>query len=108
MMDTRFPLSLRNVEGELHEPGIEIIRLRLSQMDPAPEPAAWKLGASEWKAMRFVISVSAAGLKLAVGRTTALRTRICPFDGESRQCSASGGCEARRSSPPSMRRSTTC
>ncbi len=32
-----------------------IIRLRLSQMDPALEPAAWNLGASEWKAMRHVI-----------------------------------------------------
>lgn len=32
-----------------------IIRLRLSQMDPALEPAAWNLGASEWKTMRHVI-----------------------------------------------------
>ena len=32
-----------------------IIRLRLSQMDPALEPAAWNLGASDWKAMRHVI-----------------------------------------------------
>lgn len=32
-----------------------IIRLRLSQMDPALEAAAWNLGASEWKAMRHVI-----------------------------------------------------
>ncbi|WP_135450589.1 ABC transporter permease [Tabrizicola caldifontis] len=32
-----------------------IIRLRLSQMDPALEPAAWNLGASEWAAMRHVI-----------------------------------------------------
>ncbi len=32
-----------------------IIRLRLSQMDPALEPAAWNLGASEWMAMRHVI-----------------------------------------------------
>lgn len=32
-----------------------IVRLRLSQMDPALEPAAWNLGASEWKAMRHVI-----------------------------------------------------
>lgn len=29
-----------------------IVRLRLSQMDPALEPAAWNLGASDWKAMR--------------------------------------------------------
>lgn len=32
-----------------------IIRLRLSQMDPALEPAAWNLGASEWQTMRHVI-----------------------------------------------------
>jgi len=32
-----------------------IIRLRLSQMDPSLEAAAWNLGASEWKAMRRVI-----------------------------------------------------
>lgn len=32
-----------------------IIRLRLSQMDPALEPAAWNLGASEWKTMAHVI-----------------------------------------------------
>lgn len=32
-----------------------IIRLRLSQMDAALEPAAWNLGASEWKAMAHVI-----------------------------------------------------
>lgn len=32
-----------------------IIRLRLSQMDPALEPAAWNLGASEWATMRHVI-----------------------------------------------------
>lgn len=32
-----------------------IIRLRLSQLDPALEPAAWNLGASEWMAMRHVI-----------------------------------------------------
>lgn len=32
-----------------------IVRLRLSQMDPALEPAAWNLGASEWKTMRHVI-----------------------------------------------------
>ncbi len=32
-----------------------IVRLRLSQIDPALEPAAWNLGASEWKAMRYVI-----------------------------------------------------
>lgn len=32
-----------------------IIRLRLSQMDPDLEAAAWNLGASEWSAMRYVI-----------------------------------------------------
>lgn len=32
-----------------------IVRLRLSQMDAALEAAAWNLGASEWKAMRYVI-----------------------------------------------------
>ena len=32
-----------------------IIRMRLSQMDPALEPAAWNLGASEWATMRHVI-----------------------------------------------------
>ena len=32
-----------------------IIRLRLSQMDPSLEAAAWNLGASEWGAMREVV-----------------------------------------------------
>jgi spermidine/putrescine transport system permease protein len=32
-----------------------IVRLRLSQMDPSLEAAAWNLGASEWMAMRHVI-----------------------------------------------------
>lgn len=32
-----------------------IIRLRLSQMDPSLEAAAWNLGANEWRAMRSVI-----------------------------------------------------
>lgn len=32
-----------------------IIRLRLSQMDPSLEAAAWNLGASQWVAMRHVI-----------------------------------------------------
>ncbi|MGI9404972.1 MAG: ABC transporter permease [Hyphomicrobiaceae bacterium] len=32
-----------------------IIRLRLAQMDPALEAAAWNLGASNWRAMRTVI-----------------------------------------------------
>ncbi|MCB1378617.1 MAG: ABC transporter permease [Alphaproteobacteria bacterium] len=32
-----------------------VIRLRLNQMDPNLEPAAWNLGASEWTTMRSVI-----------------------------------------------------
>lgn len=32
-----------------------IIRLRLSQMDPALEAAAWNLGASQWRALKSVI-----------------------------------------------------
>lgn len=32
-----------------------LIRLRLSQMDAALEPAAWNLGATQWGAMRYVI-----------------------------------------------------
>ena len=32
-----------------------IIRLRLSQMDPSLESAAWNLGASQWSALRRVI-----------------------------------------------------
>lgn len=32
-----------------------IIRLRLAQMDPSLEAAAWNLGASNWRAMRSVI-----------------------------------------------------
>lgn len=32
-----------------------IIRLRLNQMDPALEAAAWNLGASEWRTVREVI-----------------------------------------------------
>ncbi len=32
-----------------------VIRLRLSQMDPALEAAAWNLGASQWQAMRHLI-----------------------------------------------------
>lgn len=32
-----------------------IIRLRLSQMDEALEPAAWNLGATPWEAMRHII-----------------------------------------------------
>lgn len=32
-----------------------IIRLRLHQMDPDLEAAAWNLGGNEWKAMRYVI-----------------------------------------------------
>lgn len=32
-----------------------VIRLRLSQMDPALEAAAWNLGASQWQTMLFVV-----------------------------------------------------
>lgn len=32
-----------------------VIRLRLNQMDPNLEPAAWNLGASEWTTMKSVI-----------------------------------------------------
>ncbi len=32
-----------------------VIRLRLSQMDAALEPAAWNLGANQWQTMRHVI-----------------------------------------------------
>lgn len=32
-----------------------VIRLRLSQMDASLEPAAWNLGASQWRAMRSVV-----------------------------------------------------
>ncbi|MCA3574933.1 MAG: ABC transporter permease [Aestuariivirga sp.] len=32
-----------------------VIRLRLSQMDPNLEPAAWNLGASEWVTMKSVV-----------------------------------------------------
>ena len=32
-----------------------LIRLRLSQMDPDLERAAWNLGANNWRAMRDVI-----------------------------------------------------
>jgi ABC-type spermidine/putrescine transport system permease subunit II len=32
-----------------------VIRLRLNQMDPNLEPAAWNLGASEWRTMKSVI-----------------------------------------------------
>ena len=32
-----------------------VIRLRLNQMDPNLEPAAWNLGASEWVTMKSVV-----------------------------------------------------
>jgi spermidine/putrescine transport system permease protein len=32
-----------------------VIRLRLNQMDPNLEPAAWNLGASEWETMKHVV-----------------------------------------------------
>jgi spermidine/putrescine transport system permease protein len=37
-----------------------VIRIRLAQMDPSLEAAAWNLGASEWRAMREVILPFAA------------------------------------------------
>jgi len=59
-------LSNVNLSGEVHSVivahvvmcapfAMAICRLRLSQMDPALEAAAWNLGASEWMAMRHVI-----------------------------------------------------
>jgi spermidine/putrescine transport system permease protein len=59
-------LSRVSLSGEIHAVVIAhvvmcapfamaIVRLRLSQMDPSLEAAAWNLGASEWKAMRHVI-----------------------------------------------------
>ncbi len=59
-------LSRVSLSGEIHAVVIAhvvmcapfamaILRLRLSQMDPSLEAAAWNLGASEWKAMRHVI-----------------------------------------------------
>lgn len=59
-------LSNVNLSGAIHSVifahvvmcapfAMAIVRLRLSQMDPALEAAAWNLGASEWKAMRHVI-----------------------------------------------------
>lgn len=59
-------LSNINLSGAIHSViiahvvmcapfAMAIIRLRLSQMDPTLEAAAWNLGASEWKAMRHVI-----------------------------------------------------
>ena len=59
-------LSNVNLSGEIHSViiahvvmcapfAMAICRLRLSQMDPSLEAAAWNLGASEWMAMRHVI-----------------------------------------------------
>lgn len=59
-------LSNINLSGAIHSViiahvvmcapfAMAIIRLRLSQMDPSLEAAAWNLGASEWMAMRHVI-----------------------------------------------------
>ena len=59
-------LSNVNLSGEIYSViiahvvmcapfAMAICRLRLSQMDPALEAAAWNLGASEWTAMRHVI-----------------------------------------------------
>src|SRR3546814_13093761 len=55
-----------NLSGQLHAVSIShvvmcapfamaIVRLRLSQMDPSLEAAAWNLGASEWMALWKVI-----------------------------------------------------
>jgi spermidine/putrescine transport system permease protein len=59
-------LSNVSLSGEIHSViiahvvmcapfGMAICRLRLSQMDPSLEAAAWNLGASEWMAMWHVI-----------------------------------------------------
>jgi spermidine/putrescine transport system permease protein len=59
-------LSNVSLSGEIHSViiahvvmcapfAMAICRLRLSQMDPSLEAAAWNLGASEWMAMRHVI-----------------------------------------------------
>lgn len=59
-------LSRVNMSGEIHSIvaahvvlcspfAMAIIRLRLAQMDPSLEAAAWNLGASEWRAMGEVI-----------------------------------------------------
>src|SRR3546814_13422963 len=59
-------LSRVNLSGQLHAVIIShvvmcapfamaIVRLRLSQMDPSLEAAAWNLGASEWMALWKVI-----------------------------------------------------
>ncbi|TPL71372.1 ABC transporter permease [Mesorhizobium sp. B2-3-15] len=59
-------LSNVHLSGEVHSViiahvvmcapfAMAICRLRLSQMDPSLEAAAWNLGASEWMAMRHVI-----------------------------------------------------
>jgi spermidine/putrescine transport system permease protein len=59
-------LSQVGLFGELHSVivshvvlclpfAMALIRLRLSQMDPSLEAAAWNLGASQWRAMREII-----------------------------------------------------
>jgi len=59
-------LSQVSLWGELHSVivshvvlctpfAMAVTRLRLSQMDPSLEPAAWNLGASEWRALGAVI-----------------------------------------------------
>lgn len=49
-------LSVIIAHGVMTAPfAMAIIRLRLSQMDPDLEAAAWNLGASEWATMRHVI-----------------------------------------------------
>jgi len=48
--------SVINAHAVMCSPcAMAIIRLRLSQMDENLEPAAWNLGASEWRTMRTVI-----------------------------------------------------
>jgi spermidine/putrescine transport system permease protein len=59
-------LSQVGLFGELHSVivshvvlclpfAMALVRLRLSQMDPSLEAAAWNLGASQWRAMREII-----------------------------------------------------
>lgn len=69
-------LSRVSLSGELHAVVIShivlcapfamaICRLRLSQMDPSLEAAAWNLGASQWRAMAHVVIPFSAPAVLA-------------------------------------------
>ncbi|SDI61472.1 ABC transporter permease [Pseudomonas panipatensis] len=69
-------LSRIGLSGEIHAVMIShivmcapfamaVTRMRLAQMDPTLEAAAWNLGASQWKAMRHVILPFAAPSILA-------------------------------------------